>query len=150
MKRKLVGAFTAVFAALIAFSLVADTPAFSERLKVRKDRKPRPKSNTFSISGTYTGTIGGKISIRGKNVWITKNTAVYVVGDGLEKNPFVTNGSVYVSGVTKRGNLVAKMVVVRPAKSRSSIGLRPPADAMYRIPSKSNKNVGVLTEDAPE
>jgi hypothetical protein len=149
MKKKIISASAAAVAIIVAFSLTMDTQAFGERL-LRKGAQIH-KSTPFSLTGNYTGTLSGRISLNGKHVWITKNTTLYFLGEGLKKKgTFVNNRRLYVSGVQEKKQFVATMVIVRPAATMVRDDDKRSRDSKYRIPSRSNPNVGVLANDAAQ
>ena len=144
MKKKLLGIIAA--ATVAAFALSTDSQAF--KLRGRPDSKDLPKktSASFAVSGTFSGTLAGEMKLKDTSFRIAPNTVIYVVGKGpSDSGTYVSNRSVYVSGVKENGILVARMIIIRPMESYQANKLSKVSNReAMRIPSASNPNVGEI------
>ena len=108
------------------------------------------RHNSFCISTVYSGGIDDQITYAGREFRITKETAIYVVGEGLKEDGIrVQRANIFLSGINKNGIPTARMILIRKEESifeQYQIETKSPAKA---IPSEENPNVGELAEDAP-
>lgn len=146
MQRKLLGIVAATV--VIAFALSTDTFAF--RLGRKPDsEKVSKKDNNFALSGTFSGTLAGEIKMGKTKVRVTPDTMIYAVGKGISSpDTYVSNRSVYVSGVRGNDGLVARMILIRPMESYHKTGMRDGNKDAMRIPSANNPDVGELAADS--
>jgi hypothetical protein len=120
----------------------ADTDARTSRSR-KGVRMEYNNSNTFSITAQFLGSLEGRIRVGGREVYVPRTTTIYVVGQGMQEDGyFVNDDVVYVSGVNKRGQWVATMIVVRPS-IRS-------AEPQRATTGRGNPLVGEFADDAPE
>ena len=97
----------------------------------------------FSVSGTFTGSIDGRIRVGNQEVIVTDETSIYVSGEGKEDvDLFVRGASLYIGGMEKNGERTATFVVVRQSRPSFSQRSRSVTDSRYSVPSSSNPNVG--------
>lgn len=72
----------------------------------------------FAVAGTFTGTLYGSVSVGGRLVLITKKTTIFEAGSGaVERRVRVADAPVYITGKTRRGVLVADVVVINGGRS---------------------------------
>ncbi len=130
-------------AALLIIALVAGS-ATDTNAGTQDYRKALAKGSTgkgaFTVTAQYMGSLEGRIHVGGRQVYVPRNTPIFVVGKGTQDaGYFVNEQFVYVSGVKKRGQEVATMIVVRPADNNSG-----------RRTRSSNPLVGETADDVPE
>lgn len=110
-----------------------------------KDTAP---GKSMTLAGEYTGSLQGKITVKGQSFVVTRNTRIYVVGKGpAEPGLFLTRQPVVVMSTTGNGLHQARMIVVRPA---SGTTLRTPTTPVMGTASDSNPDVGVLAVEAAD
>jgi hypothetical protein len=119
---------------------------------VGKNMANKRPSGQFSVSGTFSGELNGYITVGGEKVFISKTTALRIVGAGkIERGTHLRNVFLYASGSVRRGVPTASLILVR---SNSNLGeramLRSNKDSKYVIPSRNNPKVGELKENTPE
>ena len=129
-------------AASLALGMAGDSQAsFWKKLRDRKNKKQHVAA--FSVSGTFTGSIDGRIRVGNQEVIVTDETSIYVSGEGKEEvELFVRGASLYIGGMEKNGERTATFVVVRQSQPSFSQRSRSATDARYSVPSRSNPNVG--------
>lgn len=94
----------------------------------------------FTVTARYMGSLEGQIYVAGRQVYVPRNTPIFVVGKGIQdKGYFVNDQFVYVSGTKKRGAVVATMIVVRPD-----------GDDARRGPHDQRSAVGESADNVPE
>jgi hypothetical protein len=131
------------FAALLIIALVAGS-ATDTNAGTQDYRKVLAKGNagksTFTVTAQYMGSLEGRIHVGGRQVYVPRNTPIFVVGKGVQEDGYFVNEQfVYVSGVKKRGQSVATMIVVRPVESDNG-----------RRTRNANPLVGESADDVPE
>ena len=129
-------------AALLIVALVAGL-ATDGNAGTQDYRRALVKSDTgkgaFTVTAQYMGSLEGRIQVGGRQVYVPRNTPVFVVGKGIQEDGYFANNQfVYVSGVKKRGQSVATLIVVRPA------------DDNRRRSNGSNPLVGKSADNVPE
>ena len=155
MIRRQLRIYVSLLAVFLLCGFIAQAAAGDSNQLLSRDGKSKAgkrSSNQFSVSGTFSGELGGAITVGGKRVFLSKTTAVRLVGGGkIKPGTHLTNVSVYASGSVKRGVPTASLILVR---SNSGLGdqtmLRSNKDSKYKIPSRKNKKVGALKKDTPE
>jgi hypothetical protein len=116
----------AALAAALAVSYAAHAVAGPSGLKAR-GRAAR-QANVFCLSANYTGYLSETLTINGVQYRVAPETAIYVVGQGLQPlGMMVYNRSVYIAGERRGKNLLVRSIVVRPAVSDAPSDGRPDA-----------------------
>lgn len=134
-------------AGIAAVALLGAGVASADLLSFKRGKKNTAKKNTFSMSTVYTGGVRGEMMINGKKILITPTTTIYDTEKGLQaKAVSVNKQPIYVSGNIVDGRMVASMVIVQPAKSKSKRGDKR-ASKPNRVQSDSNPDVGEIAED---
>ena len=135
--------------AIIATAMVGESEAlFGRKAKNKKPKKHSVAPETFSMSGRYAGRLAGGIKVSGKDIYVSENTLIYVIGEGFSRGSvFVTKSyPLYVGGMQKDGARVASFIIIKPSELRRSSLHR--ASAKDWKPSASDPSVGVFDEDA--
>ena len=143
-----------IIAVTLSILVISWMAVDSGALGLGKKDKPKPKTkhgNSFSTAGEFSGMIKGTMVIGGREFVVTEDTVVYVSGKGRsESDLFVSNASVYVGGVVKRGVARAAFVIVRPEKSSHSLERRSFKASRHWVRCPSNPNIFMSTSDYQE
>lgn len=103
---------TALASLLVAFILAGAARAGVDAHS-RQPAELKKIGAGFAVSGTFTGTLDGSVTIGDRQVLITRKTTIFEVGSGpVKKRPRLVNIPVYAAGSIKRGVLVASVVVI--------------------------------------
>jgi hypothetical protein len=151
MKNQLLCIMVLLIATALALSLVTGTYAYDNKLMFWKGRPVQKPANTYFLaSGIFTGKIDGQISHAGGTFLITRDTAIYLVGEGLQEKGFcVADASVLLCGVENDGISKVKLVLVRPDDSVREGDRSEPRIPEKAVPSGVNSSTGVLTAETP-
>lgn len=146
MIRRQLRIYVSVLAVFLLCGLIAQAAAGDNNqllpTKKSNNRIGMKSSGQFSVSGTFSGELNGYITVGGKNVFISKATAIRRVGAGkIKRGTHVSNVFVYTAGSVKRGIPTASLVLVR---SNSGLG------EQAVIPSENKPAFGVLKENTPQ
>jgi len=105
----------AIFAALVG-GLVFGLSHAEKGIPAGKGRAA--KAARFTAAGVYSGPLSGSVLIGTETVEIGKGTRISQVGAGpLEVGAVVRSSGVYVSGVVRKGKMVARTVLVSEPES---------------------------------
>ena len=111
MTRQLKTIVGIMIGAMLALVVFADSEARepnAAELRVNQD------DSGFSLKGHMVGQIRDNIRIGHERVFVSKDTPIYVLGEGFKKlGYYVKNYPMYVSGTTERGVKRATFVVIR-------------------------------------
>ena len=111
--------------ALLAISLIAPpAPAAAKtRHSVRGGVRAHPQSASFSVSGRFSGTIGGDIILDGVVYRLTTGASIYELGRGmLPPGTFISDRVIFLSGARQSNGMAVSSVIVRPADPVGLIG----------------------------
>lgn len=148
MKRKHFGLVALVACMAAFFALAADVTAEGGRFTRGKKTGAKKAQNNqpFSVSGVYTGGIGGEMTISGRKVWVSDKALVWMVSEGQGKlGTFVTKRRVYAAGIITDGVPVVNQVLIRPSSSTRMVSM----SSGSRTTTMGRPPVGEVPDNAP-
>jgi hypothetical protein len=99
-----------LLSAALAATAVSITGAAEQK---NKGKGVPAKSVPFSVTGVYSGSLSGEITVNGQSIFINDKTSFHRVGQGpVAAGESVSKTAVSIGGVMKGKKAIATMVVI--------------------------------------